>query len=72
RGGRGADGATSGGQRRGGSRRASSDVVRGGSAPVWSSEGGYAAGRGASSESGAGRRRGSRRASRPAGAADRH
>jgi superfamily II DNA/RNA helicase len=69
---RGSDAATSGGQRRGGSRRASSDVVRGGSAPVWSSEGGYAAGRGAGSESGAGRRRGSRRASRPAGAADRH
>ncbi|MEK6342213.1 MAG: DEAD/DEAH box helicase [Curtobacterium sp.] len=69
---RGSDTAASGGQRRGGSRRASSDVVRGGSAPVWSSEGGYAAGRGAGSESGAGRRRGSRRASRPAGAADRH
>ncbi len=69
---RGSDAAASGGQRRGGSRRASSDVVRGGSAPVWSSEGGYAAGRGAGSESGAGRRRGSRRASRPAGAADRH
>ncbi|MDM7891692.1 DEAD/DEAH box helicase [Curtobacterium caseinilyticum] len=67
-------GAASGGQRRsGGSRRASSDVVRGGSAPVWSSEGGYAAGRGAGSESGVARRRGgSRRASRPAGAADRH
>ncbi len=72
RGGRGSEAAASGGQRRGGSRRASSDVVRGGSAPVWSSEGGYAAGRGAGSESGAGRRRGSRRASRPAGAADRH
>ncbi|MFS0728603.1 DEAD/DEAH box helicase [Curtobacterium sp. 1P10AnD] len=69
---RGSDGAPSGGQRRGGSRRASSDVVRGGSAPVWSSEGGYAAGRGAGSESGGSRRRGSRRASRPAGAADRH
>ncbi|WP_439689496.1 DEAD/DEAH box helicase [Curtobacterium sp. SP.BCp] len=69
---RGSDAAASGGQRRGGSRRASSDVVRGGSATVWSSEGGYAAGRGAGSESGAGRRRGSRRASRPAGAADRH
>jgi len=66
-------GAAAGGQRRsGGSRRASSDVVRGGSAPVWSSEGGYAAGRGAGTESGGGRRRGSRRASRPAGAADRH
>ncbi|MBM7803128.1 superfamily II DNA/RNA helicase [Curtobacterium luteum] len=72
RGGRGSEAAASGGQRRGGSRRASSDVVRGGSAPVWSSEGGYAAGRGAGPESGAGRRRGSRRASRPAGAADRH
>jgi superfamily II DNA/RNA helicase len=69
---RGSDTAASGGQRRSGSRRASSDVVRGGSAPVWSSEGGYVAGRGAGSESGAGRRRGSRRASRPAGAADRH
>ncbi|MBT2502005.1 DEAD/DEAH box helicase [Curtobacterium sp. ISL-83] len=57
-----------GGQRRaGGSRRASSDGVRGGSAPVWSSEGGYAAGRGDDSASGA--RRGSRRASRPAGSA---
>ncbi|MFJ4219908.1 DEAD/DEAH box helicase [Curtobacterium luteum] len=72
RGGRGSEAAASGGQRRGGSRRASSDVVRGGSAPVWSSEGGYAAGRGTGSESGASRRRGSRRASRPAGAADRH
>jgi superfamily II DNA/RNA helicase len=67
-------GTTGGGQRRsGGSRRASSDVVRGGSAPVWSSEGGYAAGRSGAGESGGGRRRGgSRRASRPAGAADRH
>ena len=67
-------GTAGGGQRRsGGSRRASSDVVRGGSAPVWSSEGGYAAGRSGAGESGGGRRRGgSRRASRPAGAADRH
>jgi len=67
-------GPAAGGQRRsGGSRRASSDGVRGGSAPVWSSEGGYAAGRGAGSESGGGRRGGSsRRASRPAGAADRY
>lgn len=76
RGGQGAGtGAATGGQRRsGGSRRASSDVVRGGSAPVWSSEGGYAAGRSGAGESGGARRRqgGSRRASRPAGAADRH
>jgi superfamily II DNA/RNA helicase len=65
-----AQGAGAGGQRRGGgSRRASSDGVRGGSAPVWSSDGGYAAGRGAGSESGSGARRGSRRASRPAGSA---
>ncbi|WP_144711535.1 DEAD/DEAH box helicase [Curtobacterium pusillum] len=63
-------GAGAGGQRRGGgSRRASNDGVRGGSAPVWSSDGGYAAGRGAGSESGSGARRGSRRASRPAGSA---
>ncbi|QKS15069.1 DEAD/DEAH box helicase [Curtobacterium sp. Csp2] len=63
-----------GGQRRGGSgRRASSDVVRGGSSAVWSSEGGYVGGRSAGSESGGARRRsGSRRASRPAGSADRH
>ena len=61
--------AASGGRRSGGSRRASSDTVRGGSAPVWSSEGGYAAGRGAGSESGGNRRGGSRRASRPAGSA---
>ncbi len=69
-----ASGGATGGQRRsGGSRRASSDVVRGGSAPVWSSEGGYAAGRSGAGESAGGRRRGaSRRASRPAGAADRH
>lgn len=60
------------GARRGGSRRASTDTVRGGSTPVWSSEGGYSAGRGTGHESGTGRRRGSRRASRPAGAADRH
>ncbi len=78
RGGQGAGagaGAATGGQRRsGGSRRASSDVVRGGSAPVWSSEGGYAAGRSGAGESGGARRRqgGSRRVSRPAGAADRH
>ncbi|OIH95417.1 DEAD/DEAH box helicase [Curtobacterium sp. MCBA15_001] len=72
RGGRSAEagsGAASGGQRRaGGSRRASSDTVRGGSAPVWSSDGGYAPGRSASNESGGARRTGgSRRASRPAG-----
>ncbi|WP_420369050.1 DEAD/DEAH box helicase [Curtobacterium sp. L1-20] len=66
----GAQGAgATGGRRSGGSRRASSDTVRGGSAPVWSSEGGYAAGRGAGSESGGARRGGSRRASRPAGSA---
>ncbi|TDN45340.1 superfamily II DNA/RNA helicase [Curtobacterium flaccumfaciens] len=66
----GASAGSAGGQRRGGgSRRASSDTVRGGSAPVWSSEGGYAAGRGAGSESGGARRGGSRRASRPAGSA---
>jgi len=59
-----------GGQRRsGGSRRASTDTVRGGSAPVWSSDGGYAAGRGTGTESGGNRRGGSRRASRPAGSA---
>ncbi len=69
---RGSDASASGGQRRGGSRRASSDVVRGGSSTVWSSDGGYAAGRGSGGESGGSRRRGSRRASRPAGAADRH
>ncbi|MFJ3379137.1 DEAD/DEAH box helicase [Curtobacterium sp. NPDC090217] len=69
RGGRSADTASAGGQRRGGgSRRASSDTVRGGSAPVWSSDGGYAAGR-SGSESGGNRRGGSRRASRPAGSA---
>ncbi|MBA8989156.1 superfamily II DNA/RNA helicase [Curtobacterium pusillum] len=62
-------GAAAGGRRSGGSRRASSDVVRGGSAPVWSSEGGYAAGRGTGTESGGNRRGGSRRASRPAGSA---
>ncbi|ROP63322.1 superfamily II DNA/RNA helicase [Curtobacterium sp. PhB130] len=64
--------ASTGGQRRsGGSRRASSDGVRGGSAPVWSSDGGYAAGRSSGSESGGNRRGGggSRRASRPAGSA---
>jgi len=74
RGGASGGGSSSGGQRRsGGSRRASSDVVRGGSAPVWSSEGGYASGRSGAGESGGARRRGgSRRASRPAGAADRH
>ena len=62
-------GASAGGQRRsGGGRRASSDTVRGGSAPVWSSDGGYAPGRSASNESGGNRRQGgSRRASRPAG-----
>ncbi|MCJ1712795.1 DEAD/DEAH box helicase [Curtobacterium sp. VKM Ac-2922] len=67
--GRAADTAGAGGQRRSsGSRRASSDTVRGGSAPVWSSDNGYAPGRSASSESGGNRRQGgSRRASRPAG-----
>ncbi|MGN7190624.1 MULTISPECIES: DEAD/DEAH box helicase [unclassified Curtobacterium] len=67
--------ATGGGQRRGGAagRRASSDVVRGGSSAVWSSDGGYAAGRSSGSETGGPRRRsGSRRATRPAGSADRH
>ncbi|MGN8049306.1 DEAD/DEAH box helicase [Curtobacterium sp. 22159] len=66
----GAGAGAGGGQRRsGGNRRASSDVVRGGSATVWSSDGGYAAGRGTGNESGGSRRRGSRRASRPAGSA---
>jgi len=73
RGGRAAEAgaASSSGQRRsGGSRRASSDGVRGGSAPVWSSDGGYAPGRSSGSESGGNRRGGgSRRASRPAGSA---
>jgi superfamily II DNA/RNA helicase len=72
---RGAAEGTSGQRRRGGTgggRRASTAVVRGGSTPVWSSEGGYAGGHGAGHEPGASRRRGSRRASRPAGAADRH
>ncbi|RPE84466.1 superfamily II DNA/RNA helicase [Curtobacterium sp. PhB137] len=63
---------STGGRRTGGSRRAGSDTVRGGSSAVWSSDGGYAAGRGAGQESGGGRRGSSRRASRPAGAADRH
>jgi len=63
---------STGGRRSGGNRRSgSSDVVRGGSSAVWSSEGGYAAGR-SGNESGGNRRGGSRRASRPAGAADRH
>jgi superfamily II DNA/RNA helicase len=63
-------GAATGGQRRsgGGPRRASSDTVRGGSAPVWSSDGGYAPGRSSGAESGGNRRQGgSRRVSRPAG-----
>ncbi|MBT1675462.1 DEAD/DEAH box helicase [Curtobacterium aurantiacum] len=63
---------STGGRRSGGNRRSgSSDVVRGGSSAVWSSEGGYAAGR-SGNESGGNRRGSSRRASRPAGAADRH
>ncbi|WP_144760769.1 DEAD/DEAH box helicase [Curtobacterium sp. 9128] len=65
----GAQGASGAGGQRRGSRRASSDTVRGGSAPVWSSDGGYAAGRTPGSESGGNRRGGSRRASRPAGSA---
>jgi superfamily II DNA/RNA helicase len=74
RGGRAAEGASassagSTGQRRSGGapRRAGSDSPRGGSAQVWSSDGGYAPGRAAGTESGGNRRGGSRRASRPAG-----
>ncbi|KQS10069.1 DEAD/DEAH box helicase [Curtobacterium sp. Leaf183] len=64
-----ASSAGSTGQRRsgGGARRASSDAPRGGSAQVWSSDGGYAPGRAAGTESSGNRRGGSRRASRPAG-----
>jgi superfamily II DNA/RNA helicase len=60
---------STGGQRRSGGapRRAGSDSPRGGSAQVWSSDGGYAPGRAAGTESSGNRRGGSRRASRPAG-----
>jgi superfamily II DNA/RNA helicase len=74
RGGRATEGASassagSTGQRRSGGapRRAGSDSPRGGSAQVWSSDGGYAPGRAAGTESRGNRRGGSRRASRPAG-----
>ncbi|PZE69738.1 DEAD/DEAH box helicase [Curtobacterium sp. MCBD17_021] len=61
-------GGAASGQRRGGPRRAASDTTRGGSASVWSSDGGYAAGRTPRDDAApAARRGGSRRASRPAG-----
>jgi superfamily II DNA/RNA helicase len=60
-------GGSASGQRRGAPRRAGSDTTRGGSASVWSSDGGYSSGRAPRDESGSDRRGGSRRASRPAG-----
>ncbi|PYY41510.1 DEAD/DEAH box helicase [Curtobacterium sp. MCPF17_046] len=61
-------GGAASGQRRGAPRRAASDTTRGGSASVWSSDGGYAAGRSPRDDAApAARRGGSRRASRPAG-----
>jgi superfamily II DNA/RNA helicase len=61
-------GGAASGQRRGAPRRAGSDTTRGGSASVWSSDGGYAAGRTPRDDAApAARRGGSRRASRPAG-----
>jgi superfamily II DNA/RNA helicase len=61
-------GGAAAGQRRGAPRRAGSDTTRGGSASVWSSDGGYAAGRTPRDDAApAARRGGSRRASRPAG-----
>lgn len=65
----GSTGGAASGQRRGGPRRAASDTTRGGSASVWSSDGGYSAGRAPRDEDSSGRRGGSRRASRPAGSA---